>query len=527
MADWTETHRPTTLAAVRGNNKARDQFEAWAETWDDHRKAVILHGSPGIGKTSAAHALAADKGWTTIELDASDQRTAAVIERVAGEAARSGTLTGGTGGRKLVILDEADNLHGNVDRGGAAALTRLVKEASQPMVLIANEFYDMSQGLRKACETIEFRDVSARSIVPVLRDVCRKEGVEFDEPALEAIAERTSGDLRSAINDLQAIAERTDRLTVEDVVTGERDRTKGIFPFLDDVFKNEDAQGALYAAYDVDETPDNLLSWVEDNVPKDYAGPELADAYGRLAAADRWLGRVRATQNYSYWRYATDNVAAGVAAARRESKGGWTRYGPPSYWSKLGRSRATRNRRDYVARQIAERGGVSMSSARREVIPYLASMTHHCRNRELTVAMTARYDLDAEHVSFITGSGATTKKVEEIVADAERLREELAVEHAGGAFEPATDSDPESAGSEDGDVGDGSTTSADESITAFSTTADDTATTGTDSAATGAGATPSDDGSIDGGDGSADNEDGSADDDESVDEDQSGLADFI
>ncbi|QLC32808.1 replication factor C large subunit [Halarchaeum sp. CBA1220] len=435
MVDWTEKYRPSTLSEVRGNNKARDALKEWAETWEDHREAVIVHGSPGVGKTSAAHALANDMGWDVIELNASDTRTKDVIERVAGEAAKSGTLVGGSGGRKLVVMDEADNIHGNADRGGARAVTRLVKEATQPMVLIANDYYEMSNALRNACQEIEFRDVSKRSIVPVLRDVCRREGIEYEDAALDALAQKNSGDLRSAINDLQALAEETEVLTEDDIVTGDRDTTEGIFDFLDDVFKEKGAQESLYAAYDVDETPDDLLNWVEDNVPKDYAGAELADAYEFLANADKWLGRVRATQDYSYWRYATDNVAAGTAAARSEPKGGWTRYGPPSFWSKLGRTKGTRNTRDYVARKIAEASGCSMASARREVMPFLAAMTHHCKPRDLTVAMAATYDLEAEHVAFVTGSGEDTNKVQDIVADAEAAKAEAAVEHSGGAFE--------------------------------------------------------------------------------------------
>ncbi|WP_135806640.1 replication factor C large subunit [Halorussus marinus] len=436
MTDWTEKYRPSTLSEVRGNNKARDQLKEWAETWDDHRDAVIVHGRPGVGKTSAAHALAADMGWPTIELNASDQRTADVVEKLAGGASQNRALTGGADGRQLIVMDEADNLHGNVDRGGSRAIGDVVRAAGQPMVLIANEFYDMSKSLRNACETIEFRDVSARSIVPVLRDICRQEGVEFDDDALRAIADKNSGDLRSAVNDLQAVAETSERLTEADVeVTGERDDTSGIFDFLDALFKEEDARGALRQSYDVDETPDDMLNWVEDNVPKDYEGEELAVAYDFLANADKWLGRVRASQDYSYWRYAGDNIAGGVAAARRGEKGGWTRYGPPSYWRKLGSSKGNRKKRDYVARKIAAADGVSMSTARREMLPFLAAMTHHCKNRELTVAMTAKYDLDAEHVSFVTGSGEDTNKVQDVVADAETLREERAVEHSGGAFE--------------------------------------------------------------------------------------------
>jgi len=457
--DWTEKYRPSTLSEVRGNNKARDALKEWAETWDDHREAVVLHGSPGVGKTSAAHALAADMGWPTIEFNASDSRTKDVIEQVAGEAAKSGTLTAGGSGRRLVVMDEADNIHGNADRGGARAVTSLVKEAGQPMILIANEYYEMGNSLRNSCQDIEFSAVQQRSIVPVLRDICRKEGVEYTDAAIEDIAEQNSGDLRGAIKDLQATAEGRERIEAEDYVSGKRDTSSGIFEYLDVVLKEGDAETALKDSYDVDETPDDLINWIEDNMPKDYEGAELARAYRSLSDADRWLGRVRATQNYSFWRYAGDAMTAGVAAARDGEKGGWTRYGPPSYWSKLGRSKGTRNTRDYVAQQIAAIDGVSMRTARREIMPFLSTMTHHCRNRELTVAMAATYDLDAEHVSFVTGSGKDTNKVQDIVADAEALREEAAVEHSGGAFEGASagggddESGTDDAGDADGENG--------------------------------------------------------------------------
>ncbi|PSP81386.1 AAA family ATPase [Halobacteriales archaeon QS_1_68_20] len=468
MADWTEKYRPTTLAEVRGNDKARDQFQEWAEAWDEHGEAAVLHGSPGVGKTSAAHALANDMEWEVVELNASDQRTKDDIERYAGRAAGNATLGGSmerarqelddgeatddaaTVGRQLIVLDEADNMHGNVDRGGAAAITRLVKDAEQPVVLIANDYYEMSNALRRATQEIEFRDVSKRSIVPVLRDVCRKENVDYEEEALEAIAESTSGDLRSAINDLQALTEGDRELTTDDVVTGERDRTKGIFDFLDEVIKEKGAEEAMRASYDVDETPDDLINWLDENVPKDFEGDELADAYGFLSNADRWLGRVHATQNYSFWRYASDNMVAGVAAARGGDKGGWTRYSPPSYWSRLGRTSGTRKTRDYVARKVADEHAVSVATARREILPYLAAITHHCKNREATVAMAAKYELDAEHVSFVTGSGEDTNKVQDIVAEASERRGD-SLEESEGFFD--ADPEEEQADGEGGDDG--------------------------------------------------------------------------
>ncbi|MCQ4332642.1 replication factor C large subunit [Natronomonas sp. F2-12] len=507
MADWTEKYRPSTLSEVRGNDKARDALKEWAETWDDHGEAVVVHGSPGVGKTSAAHALAADMGWPVFEMNASDARTRDEIERFAGRAAANSTLEGG---RQLIVLDEADSLHQHKDRGGAAAMTRLVKDATQPIVLIANDYYGMSRGLRSACQEIEFRDVSARSVVPVLRDICRQEGVAFEEDVLKRIAEANRGDLRGAIKDLQSRVQ--DGRVAAEGSEGERDRTADIFEFLDAVLKEESAEEALSTAYSTDETPDDLLQWIEDKVPKVYADDELADAYEHLANADVWLGRVRATQNYTYWRYATDNVAAGVAAVRRTDRGGWTRYGGAPYRS------ARDSTRDYIAERIAERAGVSTATARREIMPYLAAMTHHCRNRELTVRMVTRYDLEAEHVSFITGSGKTTNKVEGIVAEAAERREEAAIEHSGGAFAPAEPSDPESAG--DGDSDDAGENGGAGTLAEFGTGAG-TTDEGTDER--GEGADRGDEATADESDEKGDNGDEGDDGDDG----QAGLSDFM
>ena len=467
MTDWTERYRPTTLSEVRGNNKARDALAEWAETWNDHGEPVVLHGAPGVGKTSAAHALASDMGWEVVELNASDQRTADEIERFAGRASRNTTLAGSIGngagaggdesdGRQLIVLDEADNIHHQYDRGGKRAVTALLKDADQPIVLIANEYYDMSNGLRNAAREIEFRDISARSIVPVLRDILRKEGIEFDEEALERIAEENDGDLRAAIKDLQVTAEGDDRITLDDVTTGSRNRAVGLFEFLDTVLKEEEsAEAALRSAYDVDETPEDLLQWVEDKVSLVYEGRELARAYEFLANADVWTSRVYATDyDYTWWRYATDNLAGGVAAARDGTYGGWTRYGGAPY-------RSTRDStRDEVVRAIAESGGFSTRTARLDVLPFLSAVTHHCKPRDLTVAMAAWYDLDEAAVSYITGSGETTNKVQSIVADAADLRAEELEDHAGGAFAGSGDGDTTGLG-DDTKAGSGDPTDAD------------------------------------------------------------------
>jgi replication factor C large subunit len=153
-----------------------------------------------------------------------------------------------------------------------------------------------------------------------------------------------------------------------------------------------------------------------------------------------------------------------------------------------------------------------MGTARRNVMPYLSAMTHHCKPRELTVAMAAQYDLDEKDLSFVTGSGESTNKVEGIVSDAQQRREKSAVAHSGGAFEGAT-RDAENPGDEPDD---GNTAGSD---TGNEATSEEPATDGAEvELANGGGSAVEAD---------ADDEDDSGEESEdAADDSQSGLSDF-
>ncbi|MFP4631912.1 MAG: replication factor C large subunit [Halobacteriales archaeon] len=396
MQEWTEKYRPRSLSEVRGNDKSVGELREWAETWEEHREAALVVGEPGVGKTSAVHALASDMGWSVVEQNASDSRTKDAIMEVAGEAARSQSL----GGRRtLVVLDEADNLHGNADRGGSKALSEVLREAVQPVVLIGNEEREISGSLKRQTRKIEFGNVGKRSIVPVLRDVLESEGVSYDTGALDVIAEENSGDLRGALNDLQASAEGRSHLGVDDVdATGSRDRSEEIWGFLDVVFKQDDVGHALRMARDLDESPEDLVHWIDEGMPKVYGDEELVEGYRWLSRADVYLGRTRKTQNYSLWRYASDAMVGGVQAAKTSSKGGWTRYGFPATWRKLGQSRGRRDTRDSIARKVARKTGTSMATAREQVFPYLSVLLESDSATEVARSL----DLSADEVSYLT-----------------------------------------------------------------------------------------------------------------------------
>ena len=94
--DWTEAYRPSGLDEVVGNPKAVQDLRSWAQAWEDGKpvkRAAVLIGTPGTGKTSAALALAADLNWDVVEMNASDQRNADAIKSVALRGAMGETFS--------------------------------------------------------------------------------------------------------------------------------------------------------------------------------------------------------------------------------------------------------------------------------------------------------------------------------------------------------------------------------------------------------------------------------------------------
>lgn len=448
--DWTEKYRPQTLSQVIGHNKAIEELRQWAQSWEKgipKDRAVVIHGRAGTGKTTVAHALGHDMGWEVMELNASDQRTADIIEKVVGSASQMSTLEG-AGKKRLVIMDEADNIHGTADRGGEKAIVEMIRKTSQPIILIANEIYEMSPGLRGACRPVQFNSVLSRSMIPALKRIAEAEGVTCGLGVLEKLAENAGGDLRSAINDLQAAAQGKKRIEPDDIATGERDTKENIFKMMGKIFKGTDINEAHRSTFDLDEDPEDLIQWVDENLPLEYAAPrDLEGGYYYLSRASLFLGRVKRRQNYNMWRYASVLMTAGIMVARTNRYNSFVKYQPPSLWRKLGQTKATRNVRDSIAKKIGAYCHTSIIFARSRMFPFFRMAI---QNDEYAPSIAAALGLEPEEIAFLAGSKSVTKKIQKVFDDAQLMIEKETVQEIElfGGFGAMNDNTTDDAGDE-------------------------------------------------------------------------------
>ena len=413
-AAWTVKHKPKSLSEVVGNKDAIQKLVNWVKSWErgiPKKRAVFIYGPPGIGKTVSVEALANDYKMELVEKNASDYRTEDAVKRFAGLASQYGSLFGG---KRIVLLDELDGLTGTADRGGVRAITEVVKNAQCPIVLIANDAYNPRLStLRNYCLLIEFKKPSASDVMKHLKRICIREGIEAEEKALKFIAQRSEGDVRSAVNDLQALAQGRKRLTYEDVSwLGYRDRQESIFNVLRMIIYGRTCIGAKRAVDMADVDMDMLFEWIYENVPAHLNDPhDLAKAMDALSMADVYRGRIRATQDWSFIRYVIDFMTAGVAMARQNSKtSGWIPFKFPQRIKMLSRSKAERGMQLRIGFKIKRKCHISANRATKEVLPYLRIIFRN--NVEMAAGIAKWLELDEDMIEYLAGS---KKKVEAII----------------------------------------------------------------------------------------------------------------
>ena len=204
---WVEKYRPFKFSSVVNQKSVVDAVKNLIKN-PQEMPNLMFSGPAGVGKTTVALCVAREllgDYWKdyTLELNASDERGINMVRERVKMFARYSGMTGKIP-FKVIILDEADEMTGDAQ----TALRRIIEDSAKStrFMLICNYLSQIIEPIQSRCVIFRFTNLPEEDVVSHLETICKQEKVKYDEKALSLIYEFTEGDLRHAINVLQAAA---------------------------------------------------------------------------------------------------------------------------------------------------------------------------------------------------------------------------------------------------------------------------------------------------------------------------------
>jgi replication factor C large subunit len=335
-----------------------------------------------------AKALAAQMGWDAVSFSTYDANDAERWQKSL-SASFSGSSLFCTA--QLVLLEDVDIWPKGGMRGSITFLAQLLQDVRVPVLITAGDWYDRTLvPLRSLVEQLQMKAVNSSDMGNALHSIALRQGVKVAPETVSEIAQRASGDLRAAINDLQASNSGASR------ERGRQIFEKVRIAIRSPNYRASKAMGNLLLA-----DRDMLKMYVAENIPGEFPDEnDRARALSRLSRADIFDGRIMRRQYWGYLRYSTDLMLWGVSSERLHPGSAFATYGFPSYIQKMGASRARRAIFKAAAKKIAAKTHTTSNTAR-AFFPLLALQND-------SEALCAIYGFDEEEAAAVSGK-ATAK----------------------------------------------------------------------------------------------------------------------
>ncbi|MHA1950498.1 MAG: replication factor C large subunit [Candidatus Thorarchaeota archaeon] len=359
---WVEKHRPKSRSDLVGNLETINSLQNWIESWLSgipSRKAALLIGPPGTGKTASVGAISNDLNMELVEFNSSDKRNKDSIQTLVWRAASQMTLDGRN---RLILLDEVDGLSGTSDRGGVGAILKVIKDSVHPIVMTANNPNSPRlKDLFKVCKVFSFGLIDGDDMTVVLKHILSENSKTMTDDILEEIIENAGGDLRAAVSDLESHVQGGSTSQA----TSSRDIRRGTEETLRHFFSTNDSKMARRILNESELAHDSLVLWLEANLHLHLlSAKELNDGLEGLSLADVSLGRIMRNQNWKLLAYFYEFLTTGVAMSRTITPYRRVEYSQPTWPLLVWQGNRKRDKQASVRSSLGFFTGVSKRRAR-------------------------------------------------------------------------------------------------------------------------------------------------------------------
>ena len=222
------------------------------------------------------------------------------------------------------------------------------------MIITANDIWNRKfTGLRKKSDLIQLKEIDYKTIKNLMISILRKEKKFLDIDVLTNIAVKARGDLRAAINDLQTASGMK---KPEEIIFDERNKEVDIFSALRMVFKGKPSESMLQLFDSVNMPLEEIMLWVEENIPAEFQGEELAKAMDALSKVDIFKKRVYRQQYWRFLVYQNALLSYGISSSKKggNPKPGFTSYRKPERILKIWLNNKRTEKKKAIAAKYAQ-----------------------------------------------------------------------------------------------------------------------------------------------------------------------------
>jgi len=183
----------------------------------------------------------------------------------------------------------------------------------------------------------------------------------------------SGGDLRGAINDLQVFSSGKKMLDKLEGVSN-REKKKVIFEILKKVFRSQNALDVLGCLRETDVNIDEFFLWLDENLPKEYFGDDLIEAYEKLSRSDVFNGRIK-NQRWRLLLYRDNLMTCGVSASKKSVSNRFVGYKRSGRLLKIWLNNMKSKHKKNIIEKMSSH--ISKRKFEQEVLPYMKVI---CRN---------------------------------------------------------------------------------------------------------------------------------------------------